>query len=80
MMLSRLYVLLLIGGCSINHTVRFYYFFFTKILIVYIKNSAAINNHYLDCIQTRGLVSLANDNHVDTNLKQSTQTGVNVWS
>ena len=32
--------------------------------------SAAINNHYLDFVQTRGLISLVNDNHVDNNLKE----------
>ena len=34
------------------------------------KNSAAINNRYLDFVQTRGLFSLVNDIHVDTNLKE----------
>ena len=34
------------------------------------KNSAAINNCYLDFVQTRGLISLVNDNHVDNNLTE----------
>ena len=34
------------------------------------KNSAAINNRFLDFIQTRGLIPLVNDNHVDNNLKE----------
>ena len=36
------------------------------------KNNAAtrINNHYLDFVQTRGLISLVNDYHVDNNLKE----------
>ena len=33
------------------------------------KNSAAINNLYPDFVQTRNLISMVNDNHVDTNLK-----------
>ena len=33
------------------------------------KNSAAIDNRYLDFVQTRSLISLVNDNHVDNNLK-----------
>ena len=32
------------------------------------KNSADINNRYLDFVQTRGLISLVNDNHMDNNL------------
>ena len=32
------------------------------------KNSAATNNHFLDFVQTRGLISLVNDNHLDNNL------------
>ena len=35
------------------------------------KNSAAINNRYLDYIQTRGLILLLNDNHVVNNRKKS---------
>ena len=34
------------------------------------KNSAATNNRYLDFVQTRGLISLDSDNHVDNNLKE----------
>ena len=34
------------------------------------KKSAAINKRYLDFVQTRGLISLVNDNHVDNNLKE----------
>ena len=34
------------------------------------KNSAAINNRYLDFVQMRVLFSLANDNRVDSNLKE----------
>ena len=34
------------------------------------KNSAAINNRYLNYVQMRGLISLVNDNHVDNNLKE----------
>ena len=30
----------------------------------------AINNRYLDFVQTRGLISLVNDNHVNNNLKE----------
>ena len=29
------------------------------------KNIAVINNRYLDCVQTRGLMSLVNDNHME---------------
>ena len=32
--------------------------------------SAVFNNHYLDFVQTRGLISLVNENHVDNNLKE----------
>ena len=35
------------------------------------KNSAALNYPYLDFVDTRGLISLVNDNHVDNNLKES---------
>ena len=31
---------------------------------------AAINNTYQDFIQTRGLISLVNNNHVDSKLKE----------
>ena len=31
------------------------------------KNSAALNYRYLDFVQARGLISLVNDNHVDSN-------------
>ena len=41
-------------GCTDNHD----------------KNSAAINNRYLDFVQTRCLLSLINDNHEDNNLKE----------
>ena len=34
------------------------------------KKSAAINNRYLDFVQTRGLIWLVNDNHVDTTLRK----------
>ena len=34
------------------------------------KNSAAINSRYLDFVQTRGLISLVNDNHVANNRKE----------
>ena len=34
------------------------------------KNSSAVNNRYLDFVQTRGWISLVNDNHVDNNLKE----------
>ena len=34
------------------------------------KNNAAINNHYLDFVKTRGLISLVNDNHEDNYLKE----------
>ena len=34
------------------------------------KNSAAINNSYMDFVQTRGLILLVNDNHVDNHLKE----------
>ena len=34
------------------------------------KNSAAINNRYLDFWQTRALISLVNNNHMDNNLKE----------
>ena len=33
-------------------------------------NSAAINNRYLDFVQASGWISLVNDNHVDTYLKE----------
>ena len=36
-----------------------------------VKNSAAINNRYLDFIQTRGLMSLVNGKHMDNNLKKN---------
>ena len=35
------------------------------------KNNAAINNSYLDFVQTPSLISLVNDNHVDNNLKKT---------
>ena len=35
------------------------------------KNSTAINNHYLDFVQTRGLISLVSGNHGDNNLNGS---------
>ena len=35
------------------------------------KNSAAINNRHLDFAQTRDLISLVNDNHVDNNHKEN---------
>ena len=31
----------------------------------------AINNRYLDFVQTRGLFLLVNDNHTDKNLKEN---------
>ena len=34
------------------------------------KNGATINNRYLDFVQTRGLISLVNDYHVDKDLKE----------
>ena len=34
------------------------------------KNSGAINNRYLDFIQTRGLISLVYDNHVDNTFRK----------
>ena len=34
------------------------------------KNSAAINNRDLDFVQTRGLISVVNDSHVDNSLKE----------
>ena len=34
------------------------------------KNSAAVNESYLDFVQTRGLISLVNGNHVDNSLKK----------
>ena len=34
------------------------------------KYSAAINNRHLDFIQTRSLITLANDNHVDNHLQE----------
>ena len=34
------------------------------------KTKAARNNRYLDLVQTRGLISLVNDNYVDNNLKE----------
>ena len=34
------------------------------------KNSAAIKKRYLDFVQTRGLISLVNDNHVDNSVKE----------
>ena len=33
------------------------------------KNSTAINNHYLDFVQTRGIILFVNVNRVDNNLK-----------
>ena len=33
-------------------------------------NSAAKNNRYMDFVQTRALISLVNDNHVDNNLEK----------
>ena len=35
------------------------------------KNSAAINKRHLDFIQTRGLISLISDDHVNNSLKES---------
>ena len=32
------------------------------------KNSSVINNRYLDFVQKCGLISLVNDNHMDSNL------------
>ena len=32
--------------------------------------TAAINNRYLDFVQTPGSISLVNDNHVDNNIKE----------
>ena len=34
------------------------------------KNSAVIHNRYLDFVQTRGLILLVNDNHVDNDLQE----------
>ena len=34
------------------------------------KNKVAVNNNYLDFVQTYGLISLVNDNHMDINLKK----------
>ena len=34
------------------------------------RNSAAINNRYLDFVQMHGLILLVNDNHVDNTLKE----------
>ena len=34
------------------------------------KNRAAIHDHYLDVVQTRGLISLVNNNHMDNHLKE----------
>ena len=34
------------------------------------KNSAAINNRYLVFVQTRGVISLFSDNHVNNYLKE----------
>ena len=34
------------------------------------KNSASINNRYLDFVHTRGFTSLVNDIYVDNNLKE----------
>ena len=35
------------------------------------KNSAAVNSRYLDFVQTRGLILLMNDNHVEHNLREN---------
>ena len=34
------------------------------------KNTTAINNRYLDIVQTRSLILLVNDNRVDNNIKE----------
>ena len=34
------------------------------------KHNAAINNRYLDFIQTSGLILLVNDTHLDNNFKE----------
>ena len=34
------------------------------------KNSTAINKRYLDFVQTRGLMPLVRDDHVDNSLKE----------
>ena len=35
-----------------------------------IRRHSDKNNRYLDFVQTRGLISLVNDNHVENNLKE----------
>ena len=41
-----------------------------KLLCYSNKNSTAINNRNIDFVQTCGLISLVNDNHVDNDLKE----------
>ena len=38
--------------------------------IMRIRRHSDKNNRYLDFVQTRGLISLVNDNHVENNLKE----------